>query len=135
MEPSMNRLFSVNGKSALVTGGSSGIGEMIVRGFVDAGVKVYLVSRKVDACKLLAEELRDSGGAAMAPPADLSSEEGCRTLAREFASRAAKLDILVNSAGAAWGGPSKSSKRQRGNECSLSMSRAYFTRRSSCYRS
>ena len=101
----MNELFSINGKCALVTGGSSGIGEMIVRGFVDAWVKVYLVSRKVDACRLLAEALRDSGGDVTALPADLSSEKGCRALAREFGSRETKLNILVNCAGATWGAP------------------------------
>jgi NAD(P)-dependent dehydrogenase (short-subunit alcohol dehydrogenase family) len=98
-------LFSIRGKTALVTGGSRGIGEMIARGYVDAGVKVYLSSRKVDACEALAEELRDQGGDATALPADLSSEGGCAALAGELESREATLDILVNNAGATWGAP------------------------------
>jgi NAD(P)-dependent dehydrogenase (short-subunit alcohol dehydrogenase family) len=101
----MSDLFSINGKTALVTGGSRGIGEMIVRGYVDAGVKVYLSSRKADACESLAEELRDAGGDVTALPADLSTEKGCRDLAGELESREAKLDILVNNAGATWGAP------------------------------
>jgi len=101
----MTELFSIAGKTALVTGGSRGIGEMIVRGFVDAGVKVYLSSRKVDVCEALAEELRSAGGDVTALPADLSSEGACAQLAGELESREASLDILVNNAGATWGAP------------------------------
>ena len=101
----MGDLFSISGKTALVTGGSRGIGEMIVRGFVDAGVKVYLSSRKADVCEALAEELRDQGGDVTALPADLSTEPACAALAGELESREASLDILVNNAGATWGAP------------------------------
>jgi NAD(P)-dependent dehydrogenase (short-subunit alcohol dehydrogenase family) len=98
-------LFSIAGKTALVTGGSRGIGEMIVRGFVDVGVKVYLSSRKADVCEALAEELRGQGGDVTALPADLSSEGACAALAGELESRERALDILVNNAGATWGAP------------------------------
>jgi len=98
-------LFSISGKTALVTGGSRGIGEMIVRGFVNAGAKVYLSSRKADVCEALAEELRDQGGDVTALPADLSTEPACASLAGELESREASLDILVNNAGATWGAP------------------------------
>ena len=85
----MSDLFSIAGKTALVTGGSRGIGEMIVRGFVDAGAKVYLSSRKADVCEALAEELRDAGGDATALPADLSTEHGVRA-SSPASSRAAR---------------------------------------------
>jgi NAD(P)-dependent dehydrogenase (short-subunit alcohol dehydrogenase family) len=101
----VSELFSIKGKTALVTGGSRGIGEMIVRGFVDAGAKVYLCSRKIDACELLAEELRNAGGDVTALPADLSAEHACAELAGELESRERSLDILVNNAGATWGAP------------------------------
>ena len=101
----MGGLFSIEGKTALVTGGSRGIGEMIVRGFVDAGAKVYLCSRKAEVCEALAEELRDAGGDVMAIPADLSTEHACAQLAGELESRERTLDILVNNAGATWGAP------------------------------
>ena len=101
----MSDLFSIRGKTALVTGGSRGIGEMIVRGYVDAGAKVYLSSRKADVCEALAEDLRDAGGDATALPADLSTEHGCAELAGELESREGSLDILVNNAGATWGAP------------------------------
>jgi NAD(P)-dependent dehydrogenase (short-subunit alcohol dehydrogenase family) len=101
----MGDLFSIAGKTALVTGGSRGIGEMIVRGYVAAGAKVYISSRKADVCEALAEELRDAGGDATALPADLSTEAACAALAGELEGREASLDILVNNAGATWGAP------------------------------
>jgi NAD(P)-dependent dehydrogenase (short-subunit alcohol dehydrogenase family) len=101
----MSDLFSISGKTALVTGGSRGIGEMIVRGFVDAGAKVYLSSRKADVCEALAEDLRDQGGDVTALPADLSTEHACATLAGELEGLEDSLDILVNNAGATWGAP------------------------------
>ncbi len=100
----MNDLFSVKGKVALVTGGSSGIGLMIARGFVEAGAKVYIASRKADVCKEVAAELSKSG---VCKPiaADLSTEAGALKLAAELASQEEALHILVNNAGANWGAP------------------------------
>ena len=99
-------LFSIAGKTALVTGGSRGIGEMIVRGFVDAGVKVYLSSRKADVCEALAEELRDAGWRRRRPSLRTSRPStACAALAGELESRERQLDILVNNAGATWGAP------------------------------
>ena len=100
----MNSLFDVTGKVILVTGGSRGIGEMIARGFVDAGATVYISSRKADACQELADELSQLG-TCVALPANLSTEEGCRSLADQFSSRESHLDVLVNNAGATWGAP------------------------------
>lgn len=100
----MSDLFSVSGKVVLITGGSRGIGEMIARGFVDAGAKVYISSRKADVCESLAAELSKSG-TCIAIPADLSSESECSRLAQEIASREDHLDVLINNAGATWGAP------------------------------
>lgn len=101
----VSSLFSVAGKVALVTGGSRGIGEMISRGLVAAGARVYISSRKAEACRRVADELTDAGGEAVALPADLSQPEECRRLADELAEREPALDILVNNAGATWGAP------------------------------
>jgi NAD(P)-dependent dehydrogenase (short-subunit alcohol dehydrogenase family) len=97
-------LFSIRGKVALVTGGSRGIGEMIARGYVAAGARVYISSRKAEACDELAAELSEVGEC-RSLPADLSTPEGCHDLARRLADLEPKLDILVNNAGAAWGAP------------------------------
>jgi len=100
----MSDLFSIKGKVALVTGGSRGIGLMIARGYVDAGAKTYISSRKASVCEEVAKELSKIG-TCIALPADLGSEAECRRLADEIAKREPKLDILVNNAGANWGAP------------------------------
>lgn len=100
----VSELFSIRGKVALVTGGSRGIGEMIARGYVAAGAHVYLSSRKAEVCDRLAAALCEVG-VATSLPADLSTPEGCRTLAAELREREERLDVLVNNAGAAWGAP------------------------------
>jgi NAD(P)-dependent dehydrogenase (short-subunit alcohol dehydrogenase family) len=100
----MSSLFDVNGKVVLVTGGTRGIGEMIARGFVDAGAKVYISSRKADVGDLLAKEL-SALGSCISLPANLSTEAECQRLANEIASLEDHLDVLVNNAGATWGAP------------------------------
>jgi NAD(P)-dependent dehydrogenase (short-subunit alcohol dehydrogenase family) len=102
----MSDLFSVEGKTALVTGGSRGIGQMIAAGFATAGARVYISSRKAQVCEQVAAELRAAGGTCYAIPADLSSEQACRHLASAVGdATGGRLDILVNNAGATWGAP------------------------------
>ncbi len=100
----MKDLFSIEGKVALVTGGSRGIGLMIARGYVEAGARVYVCSRKASACEEVAAEL-SKVGTCIAAPADLSSEAEAVRLAGEIADREPALHILVNNAGANWGAP------------------------------
>lgn len=101
----MSDLFSIAGKTALVTGGGQGIGLMITRGFVEAGAKVYISSRKLDVITSVAEELSALPGSAGCIPiqADLSVAEECDRVARELQEAEPQLDILVNNAGANWG--------------------------------
>ena len=101
---SASDLFSIEGKTALVTGGTRGIGKMIADGFVDAGATVYISSRNTDTCREVAEELSKKG-TCVGIPANLSTEDGCRGLADEMAAHVNSLDILVNNAGATWGTP------------------------------
>jgi NAD(P)-dependent dehydrogenase (short-subunit alcohol dehydrogenase family) len=98
----MKDLFSLQGRVALVTGGSRGIGRMIATGLLHQGAKVYLSSRKAAACEAAAAELAQFGPC-LPLPADVSSVDGARRLAGEIASREPALHILVNNAGAAWG--------------------------------
>jgi len=95
-------LFSLEGRTALVTGGSRGIGKMIAAGFIAQGAKVYSSSRKADVCDAVAEEL---GPNCISLPQDVSTVAGCQMLADTYFQHEKSLDILVNNAGAAWGEP------------------------------
>lgn len=100
----MKDLFSVAGKTALVTGGSRGIGLMIARGLVENGVKTYISSRKADVCDAVAAELSQHG-TCLSLPADLAAADGAVKLAKQLSEREPALHILVNNAGANWGAP------------------------------
>jgi len=97
-------LFDLCWKTAVVTGGTRGIGLMMARGLLEAGARVYLSSRKADACAAAVAELAGSG-TVEAIPADLSAEAECLRLASEIGEREQALNILVNNAGANWGAP------------------------------
>jgi NAD(P)-dependent dehydrogenase (short-subunit alcohol dehydrogenase family) len=101
---SISDLFSLKGKTALVTGGSRGIGLMIARGFVEAGVKTYISSRDARACAE-AEAALNKIGTCIALPHDLGRTDEVKALASGIAAREKKLDILINNAGAAWAEP------------------------------
>ena len=100
----MKNLFSVEGKVVLVTGGSRGIGEMIARGYVENGAKVYISSRKAEVCDRVAEELSEYG-TCISLPFDLGGMAGIEGLAAAIKERETRLDVLVNNAGATWGAP------------------------------
>lgn len=95
-------LFSVAGKTALVTGGTRGIGYMIAEGLVKAGARVFVSSRKADACAKAEQEL-SKHGEATAIPADLSDPQQSAALAEQVAAQTSELHVLVNNAGATWG--------------------------------
>ena len=101
------RLFGLAGKTALVTGGTRGIGMMIARGLLQAGAEVVISSRKADACEQAVAALSEFGRV-RAIPADLSRQDECARLAAEALDRSDALDILVNNAGATWGEPLES---------------------------
>jgi NAD(P)-dependent dehydrogenase (short-subunit alcohol dehydrogenase family) len=96
-----NELFSVRGKAVVVTGGSRGIGLAIAEGFVKAGSRVYISSRKAEACQSAAAELTQHGEC-HAVAADLSAADGRRMLVEAVTDRERGLDVLVNNAGALW---------------------------------
>ena len=98
------KLFSVRDKVALITGGTRGIGYMIAEGLVKAGAKVYVASRKTEACEKTQAELSKFGEIS-AIASDLSTIDGCSQLAEEITNREDKLDILVNNAGTTWSQP------------------------------
>ena len=98
------QLFSLKGRSALITGGSRGIGRMIAEGFLAQGARVYISARKAAACDQTAKEL-SALGHCVSLPADVSTLAGAQALVDAYAKHEGSLDILVNNAGAAWGAP------------------------------
>jgi NAD(P)-dependent dehydrogenase (short-subunit alcohol dehydrogenase family) len=98
----MDELFDVSGKTALVTGGSRGIGLMIARGLVQAGARVIISSRKADDVAAAARELAPAGDCE-AIVGDISTPDGALALADATRERFPALDILVNNAGVTWG--------------------------------
>lgn len=97
-------LFNVAGKVAVVTGGSRGIGWMIAEAYATNGMKVYISSRKAEACREAAEAM-SAQGECIPVPADLSTAEGRAHLVDEVGKRERSVDVLVNNAGAGWGAP------------------------------
>jgi NAD(P)-dependent dehydrogenase (short-subunit alcohol dehydrogenase family) len=103
----IDSLFGVRGKVALVTGGSSGVGQMIATAFAANGVKVYIAGRKLDRLEAAAREI-GALGECLPLPADLSKMDELDRIAAALAEREEKLHILVNNAGASWGHPIES---------------------------
>lgn len=109
----MQKLFSIAGRVAIVTGGGRGLGHHIAKTFVENGAKVYITSRSAETCERAAKRLTEAGpGRCIALPEDLSSEAGCKRLAERFAEAEGgsdpQLHVLVNNSGIAWGAPLES---------------------------
>jgi NAD(P)-dependent dehydrogenase (short-subunit alcohol dehydrogenase family) len=98
-----SELFSVKGKTVVVTGGTRGIGYMIAEGLLDAGAQVFITSRKAAACAEAQQSLA-LHGEVTAIPADVSDPEQSMQLVNAIAERASQVHVLVNNAGATWGG-------------------------------
>ena len=101
----LSDLFSVAGKTALVTGGATGIGRMIATALAMGGARVLIASRKGADCMAVANEINGLGGGGSVEgfAGDVSSEEGVAALVSEVRARTDKLEILVNNAGLSWG--------------------------------
>ena len=97
----VNKLFSLDGKVALITGGSRGIGKMILAGYLAAGcARVYITARKREQiAETVAEFETQYPGKVIGLPGDLSQMDEIKRLVGEIAARESKLDILVNNAG------------------------------------
>src|SRR3977135_2067234 len=96
----LESLYSLNGKTALVTGGATGIGRIIAETLVRAGADIIIASRKAKACEECACALSGWGarGSAFAIAGDVSNESGVSALADAVARRFPRLSILVNNA-------------------------------------
>jgi len=100
----MQDLFSIQGKVAIVTGGSGGIGAMIAEGFVRNGVKTYITARNEERLQDTANKLRAHGDC-IGIASDLSTTEGVEAFSRQIRMCEEAIHILVNNAGATWGAP------------------------------
>lgn len=100
-------LFSLHGKTALVTGGATGIGRMAAEALVRAGARVLIASRKADACEAVAQQLNelDATGTAEGFAGDVGTKEGVDDLVSKVKERTETLDIIMNNAGITWGAP------------------------------
>jgi 2-deoxy-D-gluconate 3-dehydrogenase len=102
----LDDLFSVRDKVVVVTGGSRGIGEMIAAGFVANGAKVYISSRKAEACDATAARLAEEyGGSCTSIPANLAELDGINGFVEQLGAQESSVDVLVNNAGVSWGAP------------------------------
>ncbi|MFA7555591.1 MAG: SDR family NAD(P)-dependent oxidoreductase [Spongiibacteraceae bacterium] len=126
MSDLLNRLFSVQGKIALVTGGTSGIGLMIARGLVEAGVRTYIVARNQKLAEEVASELSEKGYC-KAIVSDLKTVDGVNAIVAKFAEQETQLDILVNNAGVLHEGPIEEFTEDLWNETfDINLKPAFF---------
>lgn len=107
MTRTIQQLFDLTGKTALVTGGSRGLGLQMAHALGEAGARVMLSSRKAEDLMASAAELKAAGIDVDWIAADCSKEADIRALADETIKRFGHVDILVNNAGAAWGAPAE----------------------------
>ena len=119
------QLFSLKGRTALVTGGSRGIGRMIAEGYVRSGARVYISARKAEACDATAKEL-SALGHCVSLPGDVSTLEGVHALVAAYRQHEQTLDILVNNAGAAWGAPAEDHPLEAWDKVMNLNVRSYF---------
>src|SRR6187549_2198266 len=103
----VQKLFDLTGKTALITGGSRGLGLQMAHALGEAGARIMLSSRKAEDLEESAAELQAAGIDARWIAADCSREEDIRRLADQTLERMGDIDILVNNAGAAWGAPAE----------------------------
>ena len=107
MSTSIKKLFDLTGQTALITGGSRGLGLQMAHALGEAGARVMLSSRKAEDLAQAASELQAAGIDASWSAADCAKEEDCRRLADATLAKFGRIDILVNNAGASWGAPAE----------------------------
>jgi NAD(P)-dependent dehydrogenase (short-subunit alcohol dehydrogenase family) len=107
MPRTIQQLFDLEGKTALVTGGSRGLGLQMAHALGEAGAKIMLSSRKAGDLEEAVADLQAAGIDARWIAADCSKEDDIRRLAEDTLHRMGDVDILVNNAGAAWGAPAE----------------------------
>ncbi|MDR6225681.1 SDR family oxidoreductase [Desmospora profundinema] len=98
-------LFRLDGKTAIVTGGGRGLGRYMAEALADAGAKVVLCSRKLDACQQVKTEIEEKGGQALALACDVTCPEEVERVVTAAEETFGGVDIVINNSGATWGAP------------------------------
>jgi NAD(P)-dependent dehydrogenase (short-subunit alcohol dehydrogenase family) len=98
-------LFTLQGKTAIVTGGGRGLGEQIANAYAESGANVVICSRNVEACEEVSKQLREKGVRTLALKCDVSKEEDIQYVVDETMKEFGRIDILVNNSGTSWGAP------------------------------
>jgi NAD(P)-dependent dehydrogenase (short-subunit alcohol dehydrogenase family) len=101
----VNDLFSLQGKTAIVTGGGRGLGEQIADAYADAGANVVVCSRNLEACQQISDSLKAKGVRSLALKCDVSNPEEIQYVVDETIKEFGRIDILVNNSGVSWGAP------------------------------
>ncbi|RSK27522.1 glucose 1-dehydrogenase [Bacillus sp. HMF5848] len=99
------QLFSLKGKTAIVTGGGRGLGRQIVEAYAEAGANVVICSRNIEACQELSNSLKEKGMHSLAVSCDVSKQEDIDTVVDKTINEFGRIDILVNNSGTSWGAP------------------------------
>ena len=107
MTKTIQQLFDLKGKTALITGGSRGLGLQMAHALGEAGARIMLSARKADELEQAVAELQAAGIDARWIAADCAKEPDIHRLVNETLQRMGDVDILVNNAGAAWGAPAE----------------------------
>jgi NAD(P)-dependent dehydrogenase (short-subunit alcohol dehydrogenase family) len=100
-------LFDLSGKTAIVTGGGSGIGKQMAGALAELGANLVLCARKVERCEEAAAGFSDLGVRALALRCDVRSPEDVRAVVERTVSELGSVDVLVNNAGTSWGAPAE----------------------------
>ncbi|MEQ6389177.1 SDR family oxidoreductase [Bacillaceae bacterium S4-13-58] len=101
----LEEMFSLEGKVAIVTGGGRGLGRQMALAYADAGAKVMICSRKIEACQQVVKEMEDNGGEALALECNIADPEQVQEVVQKTLDHFGTIDILVNNSGATWGAP------------------------------
>jgi gluconate 5-dehydrogenase len=102
---SIQDLFNLHGKTAIVTGGGSGLGAQIALAYAEAGANVVICSRKLRACQEMSEILKEFGVDSMAIECDVTNPVDVKNVVEQTKKHFNTIDILVNNSGATWGAP------------------------------
>jgi gluconate 5-dehydrogenase len=126
MPRTIQQLFNLSGKTALITGGSRGLGLQMAQALGEAGARLMLCARKADELEAACADLQDAGIDARWVAADCAVESDLQKLVSETLQRIGDIDILVNNAGATWGAPAQDYPVQAWDKVMSVNVRGYF---------